>query len=66
MSKRHPLTEARSCTTCRHLQSGMVFDLCTRPESEYRIEGKVDFHTIGHMRSARDKCTPDGALHEKA
>lgn len=55
------LTTERSCTGCRHREEGMVFTLCKHPASQYSIAGKMDFHTVGHMRDERrGPCGPTG------
>lgn len=63
MSRRHPITEVRSCETCKNCERTTVFELCKHEQSRYAIAGKVDFHTTGHMRSNRGPCGEDGTLH---
>lgn len=38
------------CRECAHHEATAIFDLCKHESSRYSIAGKVDFHTIAHMR----------------
>ncbi len=38
------------CETCQHCMPTMLFTLCNAKPSEYIIDGKIQFHTIQHMR----------------
>lgn len=51
-----------NCKDCKHFRETTVFDLCLHAESTYTAAGKVDQHTVGHMR--RFKCGPQAALFE--
>ena len=46
------------CDECEHHKSTAVFELCMHTDSRYSIAGKVDFHTISHMRSI-GSCRPE-------
>lgn len=48
------------CYSCIHYEPTALFDLCKHHSSRYSIAGKVDYHTISHMRSA-GSCR-DGAV----
>jgi hypothetical protein len=48
---------------CKHFRETDVFLLCMRAESTYRIEGKADQHTVGHMRRTH-LCGPEARLFE--
>lgn len=52
------------CRGCKYLQQTAVFDLCKANQSQYSIEGKVDFHTVGHMRT-RGACGESARLFEE-
>jgi hypothetical protein len=49
------------CHECEHYKSTAVFDLCMHAQSRYSIAGKVDFHTISHMR-ANGPCRREATL----
>lgn len=55
--------EARDamCRQCKHYQRTALFELCKHPSSQYWIEGRGDFHTIGHMRTI-GACGNDAVL----
>lgn len=36
---------------CKFFKQDPVHELCTHDDSRYSVAGKVDFHTIGHMRT---------------
>lgn len=36
---------------CKFYKQTALFELCTNENSQYSIEGKVDFHTINHQRT---------------
>jgi hypothetical protein len=54
----------RSCETCVHRERTALFELCKSPTSQYAIAGKVDFHTVNHMRT-RGACGPGGTMHTR-
>lgn len=42
--------ELEKCKGCKFYERTSVFELCKREESQYNVAGRIDFHTIGHMR----------------
>lgn len=53
---------APNCHDCKHYRMTMVFDLCDHSSSTYTAAGKIDQHTVGHMR--RWACGEEGRLFE--
>lgn len=54
--------DLKKCLECEHHKATSIFNLCTEKSSQYAIAGKVDFHTIGHMRT-NGGCGAGAALH---
>ena len=52
----------KDCKDCKHYCAVTVFELCLHAESTYTAAGKIDQHTVGHMR--RFRCGPQAALFE--
>lgn len=55
-------SDTTGCMSCKHFNVDGIFVLCTHPRSEYRYEGKVDHHTIVHMREEQSPCGLGAAL----
>lgn len=54
--------KAPNCRDCLHYRETTIFELCMRANATYSIAGKIDQHTVGHMR--RWECGDDGRLFE--
>ena len=52
----------KKCHRCAYYVETVLFNLCGHPTSEYKIGTKVDFHTIGHMRSYKGSCGEHAVL----
>ena len=56
------VADAPNCRDCLHYRETTIFELCMRANATYSVAGKVDQHTVGHMR--RWECGADGRLFE--
>lgn len=54
--------DLEKCLGCAHHEATSVFNLCKHASSQYAVAGKVDFHTIGHMRTVGG-CFAQALLH---
>ena len=48
------------CATCVHYRAEVLFDICAHPGSQYIVDNRPSFHTIGHMRDT--KCGLEARL----
>ena len=58
--------DTAGCEQCVNCRPSMLFTLCQARQSEYRVDGVVQFHTIQHMRDENvGLCGPEKAFFEK-
>lgn len=55
-STRYYDDDITGCEGCRHYDAGGIFVLCMHKLSEYKVNGKEDFHTCAHMRQHYGPC----------
>lgn len=55
------MIETNACAGCKCYERATLFELCKHATSEYRIENKIDHHTIQHM-TQRGPCGADRKL----
>lgn len=49
------------CRMCKHHEQTALFELCKHPLSLYQVDGREDYHTIGHM-STVGACRSEAVL----
>lgn len=45
-------SDIAGCETCKFFTPGVLFTLCSAQDAEYRIDNKVELHTVQHMRDS--------------
>lgn len=63
---REYVTDITGCGDCKHRDDKNIFQLCKHEQSQYRYDGKADYHTIQHMREQRSPCGLDKKLFQGA
>lgn len=47
---RDAVSDISGCEDCRHRVVDALFTLCGHAKAEYKVDGKIELHTIQHMR----------------